>query len=63
MAHGDSLWSIARGALVAAGESNPDDRMVTAYWRRLIERNRQTLVVPSNPDLIYAGQVVSLPTP
>lgn len=59
---GDSLWSIAREALVDAGQPDPDDAVVTAYWQRLIEHNRHALVVPSNPDLIYAGQIVSLPT-
>lgn len=57
---GDSLWSIAQEALVDAGQPDPDDAAVTAYWRRLIDHNRQMLVAPSNPDLIYAGQVVSL---
>lgn len=59
---GDSLWSIAREALVDAGQPDPDDAAVTAYWQRLVEHNRHVLVVPSNPDLIYAGQIVSLPT-
>lgn len=60
---GDSLWSIAEEALVDAGDAVPSDAVVERYWRRLIEANLSTLVEPTNPDLIYAGQVITLPAP
>lgn len=60
---GDSLWSIARDAIVEAGVADPDDAVVTMYWQRVVEHNRSGLVVPANPDLIYAGQTITLPEP
>lgn len=60
---GDSLWSIAEEALADAADGRPDDATVERYWRRLIEANRQALVDPGNPDLIYPGQSLLLPAP
>lgn len=60
---GDSLWSIAQDALIDAGDAVPTDAAVERYWRQLIEANLSTLVEPTNPDLIYPGQVIALPTP
>lgn len=59
---GDSLWSLAEEALVDAGDPHPSVAAVTSYWRRVIAENRQVLVVPDNPDLIYVGQVITLPS-
>jgi hypothetical protein len=50
---GDSFWSIAVAEV--------GDRDVVPYWRALIEANRLRLVDPSNPDLLYPGQVLRLP--
>lgn len=60
-AAGDSLWSIATEELATTGGGPPDLRQVTGYWHRLIETNRAVLVDPTNPDLIYPGQVFTLP--
>ena len=59
---GDSLWSIAADELEAVRGSRPTDREVATYWRRVIEVNRPSLVDPANPDLIFPGQVMTLPT-
>jgi len=53
VAPGDSFWSIAE-AEVGGGDVLP-------YWRMLIELNRDRLVDPSNPDLLYPRQVLRLP--
>jgi hypothetical protein len=53
VAAGDSFWSIA--------VDEADGREVTTYWRALIEANRDRLVDPSNPDLLYPDQVLRLP--
>ena len=53
VARGDSFWSIA---VEEAGEQEVDE-----YWRALIELNRHRLVDPTNPDLLYRGQVLRLP--
>ncbi len=50
---GDSFWSIA---VEEAGE-----RDLVGYWRALIDANRDRLVDPSNPDLLYPAQVLRLP--
>lgn len=65
VAPGDSLWSIAEEALLDARGTDrpPSDAEVARYWRRVIEANRLALVDPSNPDLIYPGQVIALPSP
>jgi hypothetical protein len=34
---------------------------VVRYWRRLIDTNRDRLRDPSNPSLVYPGQVIELP--
>lgn len=53
VAPGDSFWTIA--------EDEAGPRAVDAYWRALIEANRERLVDPSNPDLLLPGQVLQLP--
>jgi hypothetical protein len=50
---GQSFWSIA---VDQTGERN-----VVEYWRALIEANRDRLVDPANPDLVFAGQRFLLP--
>lgn len=59
---GDSFWSIARETLLESGAGEPSDAAITHYWQRLIEANRANLVEPANPDLIYAGQRLVLPS-
>lgn len=54
VSRGDSFWAIAE-ALVPA----PD---VDRYWRALIEANRGRLADPDNPDLLFVGQELVLPT-
>lgn len=58
---GDHLWSIAERTLARAWERQPSDDETTAYWQRLIARNRPVLTDPGNPDLILPGQVFELP--
>jgi nucleoid-associated protein YgaU len=58
---GDSFWSIAVATLQQATEHAPTDAQVVPYWRALIEANRDRLVVPGDPDLIYPGQTFTVP--
>ncbi|PLS75238.1 MAG: hypothetical protein CYG61_08380, partial [Actinobacteria bacterium] len=39
----------------------PSDAEVDAYWRRLVDANRAILRDPANPDLLYPGQVLTVP--
>ncbi|MHB1139391.1 MAG: LysM peptidoglycan-binding domain-containing protein [Microthrixaceae bacterium] len=57
---GDHLWSIAEQVLTAEG-SPTDERAVATYWRILVEENRDRLVDPEDPDLIFPGQELVLP--
>jgi len=53
---GDSLWSIAEAHLRDVRGADVGDDEVATYWRLVVEANP----LP-NPDLLFAGQVVSLP--
>ena len=60
---GQSFWSIAEDVLRATGRDHRADREVVPYWLRLIEANRQRLADPANPDLVFPGQVLTVPQP
>jgi hypothetical protein len=61
VAPGDHLWSIAERSLATSAGRAPTDEEVAPYWRALLEANRHVLADPDNPDLLFAGQVLSLP--
>lgn len=58
---GECFWSIADGVLADAWGRRPAAAEVVPYWRRLIEANRSALADPANPDLIFPGQVFTVP--
>jgi hypothetical protein len=58
---GDSFWAVAVDVVAEASGSVPSERQVIHYWERLIEANRERLVAPANPDLLFPGQVLVLP--
>jgi len=58
---GDSLWSIAASHLADVRGGAASDADVVVMWRRLIDLNRDRLVDPDEPDLIFADQVFELP--
>ena len=53
---GDSFWSIAEDMV-------GDGAALDAYWHQLIAANRVRLAVPDQPDLLFPGQVLTLPRP
>lgn len=55
---GERLWAIAEQVLDAAGKPT-DDVTVSTHWAQLIAENAAAL--QSEPDLIYVGQVITLP--
>jgi hypothetical protein len=63
VAPGQCFWSIADDVLTSARGRAPSDAEIVPYWRRLIEANRAALVDPDNPDLIFPGQVFTIPAP
>lgn len=54
---GDHLWKISSKHLKTATVETTD---VATYWRAVIDMNRDDLR-SGNPDLIYPGEVISLP--
>lgn len=58
---GENLWSIAMSVLTRASGRPTPDSDVAGYWLSLITANRERLVDPRDPDLIYPGQVFVLP--
>lgn len=63
VAPGQCFWSIADAALTSAWGRPPTDAEIVPYWSRLVETNRSRLHDPANPDLVYPGQVFTLPSP
>lgn len=60
---GDHLWSLAERALTEAWGREPTDGELAPYWEQLVEVNRHRLADPANPDLVFPGQVVTVPVP
>lgn len=54
---GDHLWKISARHL---GEGTPDDQ-VAPYWHEVVEVNTP-LLRSGDPDLIFPGEVVELPS-
>jgi hypothetical protein len=60
---GDSLWSLAAGALERAWGRPPTNVEVVPYWQAVIRRNAGRLARAGNANLIFPGQQMELPTP
>jgi nucleoid-associated protein YgaU len=58
---GECFWSIADDVLTAAWGRPPTDAEIVPYWHTLIDANRAVLADRSNPDLIFPGQVFTVP--
>ena len=60
VAKGDHLWKISGHHLHRVLGRQATNVEISPYWRRLIETNRTNLI-SGDPDLIYPGEVVTLP--
>ena len=60
---GDSFWRLAERHQNERLGRQPTDGEVVACWVDLVARNRDRLVVPDDPDLIFPGQVLEIPCP
>lgn len=60
---GQCFWSIAEAVLTESLGRTPVPREVVPYWERLIEANRAALADPGNADLVFPGQVFTVPVP
>jgi hypothetical protein len=63
VAAGEHLWSISERILSDAWSRPPSDQEIAPFWREVIAENRDRLVDPDNPDLIFPGQVLLVPSP
>lgn len=59
---GESFWTIAHEVLTDRLDRRPSDAETAAHWERLVAANRDRLVDRDNPDLIFPGQVLSMPS-
>jgi nucleoid-associated protein YgaU/DNA-binding SARP family transcriptional activator len=58
---GDNFWEIAEVELTRAWGRAPTDAEIAGYWQTLIDHNRDRLLPPGDPDLIYPGQAFTAP--
>lgn len=59
---GDNLWTISRRHLITHSGTRPTNEQIVPYWRKVIELNLPSLI-SGDPDLIYPGEVVTMPAP
>ncbi len=59
---GDSFWSVAERLTSARLGRPAGDAEVVEPWLALIDANRDRLTDPDDPDLLFPGQVLRLPT-
>ncbi len=57
---GDHLWKIARSHLEAVRGEEQSRSQIARYWQAVIAMNLDRLR-SGDPDLIYPGEVISLP--
>jgi hypothetical protein len=61
---GDHFWGVAERILTEVWQgAAPTDAEVDPYWRAVVEANRSMLRDPANPDLLFPGQVITVPPP
>jgi len=58
---GDHLWGLSAVTLEAALGRTPTDTEIAGYVSEVIERNRHVFAVPTDPDLVFPGQVFVRP--
>jgi hypothetical protein len=57
------LWSIAAATLSRAWGRPPDAAPLARYWWQVVEANRARLPNPADPNLLFPGDRVMVPTP
>jgi hypothetical protein len=58
----EHFWSIAIDELTEELRRPPTQSEIATYWRQLIDANRQVLRHHNNPNLLYVGQQLELPS-
>jgi len=60
---GECFWSIAAEVVGDELGRRAADAEIAPYFRRLVAANESRLVVPGEPDLLFAGQQLIVPPP
>ena len=55
---GDNLWSIAERTAPSGSDLND----IARHWLGIIDANRDSLPRPDDPDLIYPGMTITIPS-
>jgi len=61
IAPGDHLWHVAEATLGFTLGRPPRPAAIATYLDLLIDQNLDVLAVPGQPDLVFPGQVFTLP--
>lgn len=62
VSRGDSLWSLSEAHLERVHQRAVTAAELRPYWQEVIATNRDRLANPSDPDLIFTGQKMRLPS-
>ncbi len=60
---GQCFWSIAEEVLAGSLRRPVTVAEILPYWQTLIRANRESLADPDNADLVFPGQVFTVPDP
>lgn len=63
VAEGESFWTIADEVTSQRLGRAATDREIDPVWRTIVRTNRARLLDPSDPDLLWPGQVLDIPPP
>jgi hypothetical protein len=58
---GENFWTIAETVLKSSLGREPSEAELVTYWKELVQTNRHMLKQPANPDLVFSGQIITLP--
>jgi nucleoid-associated protein YgaU/DNA-binding SARP family transcriptional activator len=59
---GDNLWTISEDRIESELGREAGDPEVAPYWQTVVDANQDRYVQAGNPNLIYPGQVLVLPS-
>jgi hypothetical protein len=59
---GESFWTIAQSIVQQRIGTAPTNAQIAQYWTQLIDANAHSLPHPGDPDLIYVGQTLVVPS-
>jgi len=58
---GDHFWSMSEEILTDAWGRKPTTAELTPFWNDMVEANRDGLLAPGDPSMVFAGQTMNVP--